>query len=172
MENYTDYTDEAWTEYPFPVEHTFRGSDTPGVFECPVEGCGWSAHFEREDQRYCVHPADESEPAFLISDWSEAPEHTPPPTKRWAAQWYMRLTGVGPGFPNTLYGVQRIEARSREEAASIFDELLDVDFLAHPVYQLIPQVGAVEFDLDTLPAEWNFEEPLVLVDLDEEYVIG
>lgn len=148
-------------------EHTFRGSDTPGTFECPA--CPASAHFEREEQRYCIHPANKDEQAFLVDGWDDpavATAHGEP--IRYVAQWYMELKDLGPSYPHVLYGVYPMEAYGHEDAAEQFEELLDVDFLAHPVYR-IGANGVAEYDLDQLPDDWNFER-VVLVDLQEEAV--
>jgi hypothetical protein len=85
----------------------------------------------------------------------------------YVAQWYTHLTDVGPNDPTTVYGVNVIEAEDIEEAREAFDDLLDVDLFAVPVYRIVNGVGLVEVDTDDLPASWNFDE-VVLVDIQEE----
>lgn len=52
-----------------PTAHTFECSNTPGYFRCPA--CEAVAHFERDEKRYCIHPADQDEPSFLVESWED-----------------------------------------------------------------------------------------------------
>lgn len=53
---------------PFP-EHGFACSDTPGFFAC--RRCGAEAHYDREEERYCIHPASAHGEPFLVSSWTD-----------------------------------------------------------------------------------------------------
>lgn len=54
--------------------HRFDCGDVPGTFYCPAVGCNATAHYERDEQRYCIHPSDGDSAAFLVETWTAVPD--------------------------------------------------------------------------------------------------